>query len=64
MNLRYLQGMGAAGVGGSLVTYYNKLKTGVVDGAMIWAEAAITFKLVEVAPYMLRADIGTASTTM
>ena len=61
MNLRYLQGFGAAGVGGSLVTYYNKLKTGVVDGAMIWAEAAITFKLVEVAPYMLKADIGTAN---
>lgn len=61
MNLRYLQGFGAAGVGGSLVTYYNKLKTGVVDGAMIWAEAAITFKLVEVAPHMLRADIGTAN---
>jgi TRAP-type C4-dicarboxylate transport system substrate-binding protein len=61
MNLRYLQGFGAAGVGGSLVTYYNKLKTGVVDGAMIWAEAAITFKLVEVAPHMLKADIGTAN---
>lgn len=61
MNLRYLQGFGAAGVGGSLVTYYNKLKTGVVDGAMIWAEAAITFKLAEVAPNMLRADIGTAN---
>lgn len=61
MNLRYLQGLGAAGVGGSLVTYYNKLKTGVIDSAMIWAEAAITFKLVEVAPHMLKADIGTVN---
>ena len=61
MNLRYLQGLGAAGVGGSLVTYYNKLKTGVIDSAMIWAEAAITFKLVEVAPHMLKANIGTAN---
>jgi TRAP-type C4-dicarboxylate transport system substrate-binding protein len=61
MNLRYLQGFGAAGVGGSLVTYYNKMKTGVVDGAMIWAEAAVTFKLAEVAPHMLRANIGTAN---
>ena len=61
MNLGYLKGFGAAGVGGSLVTYYNKLKTGVVDGAMIWAEAANTFKMVEVAPNMLKGDIGTVN---
>ncbi len=58
MNLRYLQGIGVAGVGGSLVTYYNKLKTGVVDAAMVWAEASMTFKLHEVSPHMLKADIG------
>jgi len=61
MNLRYLKGFGAAGVGGSLVGYYNKLKTGVVDAAMIWADASLRFKLVEVAPHMLKADIGTAN---
>ncbi len=61
MNLRYLQGLGAAGVGGSLVTYYNKLKTGVVDSAMVWAEASVTFKLTEVAPHMLKADIGSVN---
>lgn len=61
MNLRYLQGFGAAGVGGSSVKYYNNLKTGVVDGAMLWAEGATTFKLPEVAPHMLRADIGSAN---
>ena len=61
MNLRYLQGFGAVGVSGSSVKYYNNLKTGVVDGAMLWAEGAVTFKLAEVAPYMLRADIGTAN---
>jgi len=61
MNLGYLKGFGAAGVGGSLVTYYNKLKTGVVDAAMVWAEASNTFKLVEVAPHMLKGDIGTVN---
>lgn len=61
LNLRYLQGLGAVGVGGSSVKYYNNLKTGVVDGAMLWAEGAVTFKLPEVAPYMLRADIGAAN---
>ncbi len=58
VNLRYLQGLGAAGVAGSLVSFYNKLKTGVVSGAMLWPEAVVRFKIVEVAPYMLQADIG------
>lgn len=61
LNLRYLQGFGAVGVGGSSVKYYNNIKTGVVDGAMLWAEGAVTFKLPEVAPNMLRADIGSAN---
>lgn len=58
VNLRYLQGLGAAGVAGSLVSFYNKLKTGVVTGAMLWPEAVVRFKIVEVAPYMLEADLG------
>ena len=37
------------------------MKTGVVDGAMVWAEASKTFKLVEVAPHMLKGDIGTVN---
>ena len=60
VNLRYLQGLGAAGVGGSLVSFYNKLKTGVVSGAMLWPEAVVRFKIVEVAPHMLKADLGAA----
>ena len=59
MNLRYLEGIeGAAGVRGGLTDFYNMLQTGLVDHAMLWPEAAKTFKIVEVAPYMLRADIG------
>ena len=58
-NLKWLKGLGAVGVGGSLVGYYNKLKTGVVDGAIVWVEAAAgKFKLVQVAPYMLDARMG------
>ncbi len=60
INLRYLQGLGAAGVAGSLVSFYNKLKTGVVSGAMLWPEAVVRFKIVEVAPFMLKADLGAA----
>jgi len=59
MNMRYLEGInGAAGVRGGLTDFYNMLQTGMVDHAMLWPEAAKTFKIAEVAPYMLRADIG------
>ena len=59
MNLRYLEGIpGAVGVRGGLTDFYNMLQTGLVDYAMLWPEAAKTFKIVDVAPYMLRADIG------
>lgn len=59
MNLRYLEGIeGAAGVRGGLTDFYNMLQTGLVDHAMLWPEAAKTFKIAEVAPFMLRADLG------
>lgn len=59
MNLRYLEGInGAAGVRGGLTDFYNMMQTGLVDASMLWPEAAATFKISEVAPYMLRADLG------
>ncbi|MEM8978896.1 MAG: C4-dicarboxylate TRAP transporter substrate-binding protein [Pseudomonadota bacterium] len=59
LNLRYLEGIsGAAGVRGGLTDFYNMLQTGLVDCGMLWPEAAKTFKIAEVAPYMLRADLG------
>ena len=61
LNLRWLEGFGAAGVGGSLVTYYNKLKTGVLDAIMLWPESVVGRKMYEVAPYMLKADLGTVN---
>ena len=59
LNLRYLEGIkDAAGVRGGLTDFYNMVQTGLVDCAMLWPEAAKTFKIAEVAPYMLRADLG------
>lgn len=59
MNLRYLEGIkDAAGVVGGLTDFYNMLQTGLVDAALLWPEAAATFKISEVAPYMLKADLG------
>lgn len=58
-NLRYLEGLSdAAGVRGGLPNFYNMLQTGVVDAAMLWAEAAITFKIHEVAPHLMIANLG------
>ncbi len=61
-NLRYLGPVGAVGVAGPLSGYYNQVQTGVVDGAFLWPEAAATFKMAEVAPSMLKADIGAVNT--
>ncbi|MGB0848929.1 MAG: C4-dicarboxylate TRAP transporter substrate-binding protein [Thiolinea sp.] len=59
MNLRYLEGIkDAAGVRGGLTDFYNMLQTGLVEYAMLWPEAAKTFKIAEVAPYMLKVDLG------
>ena len=59
LNLRYLEGIkDAAGVRGGLTDFYNMLQTGLVDCGMLWPEAAKTFKIAEVAPYMLKADLG------
>jgi TRAP-type C4-dicarboxylate transport system substrate-binding protein len=60
-NLRYLEGIGATGVASNLVEMYNNLKTGVADGWVIWAEAAANFKVNEVAPYYVVADLGAAN---
>jgi TRAP-type C4-dicarboxylate transport system substrate-binding protein len=59
MNLRYLEGIeDSAGVRGGLTDFYNMMQTGLADAGMLWPEAAATFKISEVAPYMLRADLG------
>jgi TRAP-type C4-dicarboxylate transport system substrate-binding protein len=61
-NLRYLGPLGAVGVAAPLVQYYNQVQTGVVEGCLLWPEAAATFKMAEVAPNMLDANIGAVNT--
>lgn len=56
--LNWLDGTGAVGVSGNLTTYYNELKTGVFDGVIVFASAALPGKLFEVAPYITRAGLG------
>ena len=56
--LNWLSGTGAVGVSGNLTTYYNELKTGVFDGVIVFASAALPGKLYEVAPNITRAGLG------
>jgi C4-dicarboxylate-binding protein DctP len=58
-NALYMKAVGAVTVLGDLTTQYNMLKTGIADATVIWPEATITFKLVEVAPHYLETDFGT-----
>ena len=54
----WLKGTGAVGVSGNLTTYYNEIKTGVYDGVIVFASAALPGKLHEVAPYITKVGFG------
>jgi TRAP-type C4-dicarboxylate transport system substrate-binding protein len=56
--INWLSGTGAVGVSGNLTTYYNELKTGVYDGVLVFASAALPSKLFEVAPYITQMGLG------
>ncbi len=56
--VNWLSGTGAVGVSGNLTTYYNELQTGVYDGVIVFASAALPLKLYEVAPYVTRFGLG------
>lgn len=55
---RWLEGTGAIGVDGALPLYYNGIKTGVTDGAILPGSSIVPFKLHEVAPYTVDAKLG------
>lgn len=56
--INWLSGTGAVGVSGNLTTYYNEIKTGVYDGVIVFASAAVPGKLYEVAPFVTRIGLG------
>ena len=58
LNLRYVEGLGAAGVTSNLGDFYNNVATGLVDGVIAWAESAVSYKLYEVAPYLVDVRLG------
>ena len=56
--VNWLKGTGAVGVSGNLTTYYNEIKTGVYDGVIVFASAAVPGKLYEVAPHITKIGFG------
>ncbi|MBV1864380.1 MAG: C4-dicarboxylate TRAP transporter substrate-binding protein [Rhodobacteraceae bacterium] len=56
--VNWLKGTGAVGVSGNLTTYYNEIKTGVYDGVIVFASAALPGKLYEVAPHITKVGFG------
>lgn len=56
--VNWLKGTGAVGVSGNLTTYYNEIKTGVYDGVIVFASAALPGKLHEVAPHITKVGFG------
>lgn len=57
-NLAWFKNTGAVGVQGSLNTFYNDIKTGVYDGAIVFITSAVPAKLFEVAPHLTIVDFG------
>jgi TRAP-type C4-dicarboxylate transport system substrate-binding protein len=54
----WVTGTGAVAVGGTLNTYYNDIKTGVYDGAILYGASAGAFKIYEVAPHFTKVGFG------
>jgi TRAP-type C4-dicarboxylate transport system substrate-binding protein len=61
LNLLFLEGSGAVGVGSALVEWYNNMATGLMSGTIVWPEAAAAYRLYEVAPFMLDIKFGGAA---
>ena len=58
----WLRGTGAVGVNQGLPGFYNDIKSGLTDGAVISNSGNFPFKLYEVAPYINKVNLGCQNT--
>lgn len=54
----WVRGTGAVAVAGTLSSYYEDIKSGVSDGAIVFTTGAWSAKLHEVAPYVTKVNFG------
>lgn len=57
-NLNWLKGSGATGVVVSPPTIYNDIQNGVYEGVLLSGAQAVSLKINEVTPYMLKINFG------
>ena len=58
----WIRGTGAIAVAGTLNSYYEDIKSGVSDGAVVFTTGAWAAKLHEVAPYITKVNFGSQFT--
>lgn len=63
-NLPWLEGTGIVGVQSNLNDAYTALQTGVYNGWVMFPDALVSFKLIEVAKYFADIGFGTISTPL
>jgi len=56
--ISWLKGTGAVGVAANIPEYYNALQTGLFDGVVTFATAAVPAKIQEVAPFITQISYG------
>lgn len=61
-NLRFVTGLDATSVNSGISDWYNNLATGLVDGVLSWIEGSVSYRLHEVAPYLVDVRLGAVST--
>lgn len=54
----WLRGLGANAVDGALTTFYTDIQTGISDGVLSVALGVLPTKIYEVAPYVIKANMG------
>jgi len=57
-NLQWIEGFGAVGVSSNMTVAYNALQTGIYDAIVLDGGNGMTVRLYEVAPYLVKADMG------
>lgn len=57
-SINWMKGTGAVGVAGNLTEYYSSLQTGLYDGIVTFATAALPARIQEVAPHITRIGYG------
>lgn len=57
-NLQWIEGFGAVGVSTNMAVAYNSLQTGIYDAVVLDGGNGMTVRLYEVAPYLVKADMG------